>query len=262
MKSAKTLLNYSKKLAKRINKILKKSSDRYNVEDYHRLRTEIKKLNALFDLLQFFSEHFKREKYFKPAKKIFMRAGKVRELQLEEATLKEYVSFSFEHYLRDIQKQVKKEETDFHAVITKKRKALLKKNFKEIIPFLEAVPPKKVTAYFEKKRKDISDIIQKKPLQPLQVHELRKRLKIDFYNKQSCRLPGSQLEEENNFQELLGKWHDSRTMNDLLEKSIIHEEIDPTELNQLIEIRDEISASSRELLKEINALLDSNTLFG
>jgi CHAD domain-containing protein len=263
METSKILFKYSKKLAKKIRKILKKSPDQFHVEDYHLLRIEIKKLNALFDLLQFCSEHFNRKKYFKPAKKIFAQVGKMRELQLEEASLKKYVSFSIEHYLHDIQKQIKKEETNFHALISKKRKALLKKDLQESIPFLEEASQKKVIIYFEKKRKEISDIIRKRPLRPLQVHELRKKLKTDFYNKQSCRMPRSpQLEEEDHFQELLGKWHDSRTMNDLLKKSILHDEIDPTELNQLIEIHYEISVGSGKLLKEINALLDSKLSFG
>ncbi len=53
-------------------------------------------------------------------------------------------------------------------------------------------------------RKKRNDLIQQDPLAPIQVHELRKKLKVDFYNREDLNLQGrDNLKEENNFQELL-----------------------------------------------------------
>ncbi len=262
MKTTYTLSKYFKNLEKKINKILKKPFDKYDEEDYHKLRVEIKKLNALLDLVKGCSKNFKRKKYFKPVKKIFKQSGKARELQLEESTLKKYEQYSLEHYLSEVKDRIKKEQNNFHSLLNKKLKKKIKNSFKQIGPFIKVIRRKEVAIYIVKERKKISDLVQQKPLKPIQVHELRKSLKVDFYNRKSLNLmEKNNLEEEDNFQELLGKWHDGRTMNDHLERSIIKEEIDPTELKQLLDTHEEISLNTRDLLKEINTWVVEKNLF-
>lgn len=261
MKTATILSKYFKKLTKNINKVLKKPDDEYGEEDYHQLRVGIKKMNALLGLIKFCSENFKRKRYFKPVKKIFKQSGRVREWQLEEAALGNCTSYSPEHYLREVNTRIKKEQDNFHYINNKKLKKKRKKSFKKIAPFLKHIHKKEVNIYIEKERKKTNDLIQQKSLKPMQVHELRKRLKVDFYNRKSLALAcNDNLTEEDNFQELLGKWHDGRTMTDHLEKSIMKEEIDLTELKQLLEVDEEILFNTQNLLKEINTRLDTKSL--
>jgi len=81
---------------------------------------------------------------------------------------------------------------------------------------------------------------------------------VDYYNRKILPLSDNQnvIEEEDRFLELLGKWHDCRIMNDQLEKSIIEEEIDPTELNALLEINADVSLEADVLFKEINSWIE------
>ncbi len=261
MKTKKTLLKYFNKLAKKLNKSLTKPSNKYEEEDYHTLRVEVKQLNALLYLADFCAAHFNRKKYFRQAEKIFKQSGKVREFQLEVSTLKKFASFSVEHYLSDVKDHIQKAENRFHSVVSKKRKLRVKKDLKKIASLLTKIHKKKMKLYLKKESEKIHDIMRQKPLHPLQVHELRKRLKVDFYTKKSLHLADDRrLKEEDSFQELLGKWHDSRSVNDLLEKSIIKEKIDAEELKQLLEIHEEILFNSKKLLEEINSRLDGNRL--
>ena len=87
--TVKHLIKYFNKRKSTIDSILKKSNSKYNSKTIHKLRIEIKKLNALFDLIYFCENNFKQKKTFEPLKFIFRQAGKVRELQLEEEMIEE-----------------------------------------------------------------------------------------------------------------------------------------------------------------------------
>src|SRR5436190_20764312 len=101
MKTLKKHLD-DRKLA--ITTFLEQPRDQYTPETFHKLRVEIKKLNALFDLIDFCSKDFKRKKTFRPYHKIFRQAGKVRELQIEETIVQNYCN---EHCLVDYQNKLK-----------------------------------------------------------------------------------------------------------------------------------------------------------
>ena len=88
MKASKPGLDYLKKVRKNITALLKKSPVIFKDEDYHKLRVEIKKLKALAGFIQFSNKHFSQKKTLKPFLKVYKQAGKIRELQLEDAFLK------------------------------------------------------------------------------------------------------------------------------------------------------------------------------
>jgi hypothetical protein len=82
---------------------------------------------------------------------------------------------------------------------------------------------------------------------------MRKLLKIDFYTRKITDQPVAEnlVEEENNFLELLGKWHDCQTMNRLLQKSIFKGVTRAEELHYLSKMNAEIKGTSDNLLKDI-----------
>ena len=261
MKIANTLSKYFKKRQEKIIKLLEKPLQEYSKEDYRHLRVEIKKLNAVLDLIKGCSKNFKEKKYFKPVRKIFKQCGKVREFQLEESALKKYGYNSPLHYLYNLEERIKVEQDNLNSLINKKLKKKIKKTFEKMAPFMKMIHKKDLNSYFEKERNIIADLVRQKPLQPIRIHELRKRLKVDFYNKTSLNLPdNNNHDEEDNLQELLGKWHDGRTLNNHLEKSIIQEKTDPAELKQLIQIDREIVLNTQNLLEEINKQLETKNL--
>lgn len=87
MKALKTYLK-SRKKASLFQ--LEKPRIKYSLETFHQLPIEIKKLNALFDLISSSSKKFRCKKMIKAFKTIFRQARKVRDLQIEEASLKKY----------------------------------------------------------------------------------------------------------------------------------------------------------------------------
>ena len=66
MKTLKSYLKYFKKIEKNIACSLKIPSENFVKEDYHQLRVEIKKLNALLISLELCLKSLKRNKYFEP----------------------------------------------------------------------------------------------------------------------------------------------------------------------------------------------------
>ena len=79
---------YLKKRIQAIIALLKRPKRKYWQVTFHQLRIEIKKLDALFDLIDFCAKDFDRDKLFKPFEEIFQQAGKVRDLQIEKNLMK------------------------------------------------------------------------------------------------------------------------------------------------------------------------------
>ncbi len=84
MKTLNPGFGYLKKIRKNIISLLKKSPVKFDDEDYHKLRVEIKKLKALAGFIEFSNKKFSKKKTLKPFKKVYKQAGKIRELQLED----------------------------------------------------------------------------------------------------------------------------------------------------------------------------------
>jgi len=260
MKKTTLLSKYYNKLTKNIDKKLKKSQRKYKEQDYHKLRVSIKKLEALLYLVKFCLKDFKEKKYFKPVKKVFKQSGRVREFQLEASALENYKRYAVQYYLADLKERVNTEKQKFNLLVNKHLKKKIEKSFKHIHPFAKDVKAGKANAFMIKERNELNDLIQQKFLNPKQVHELRKKLKVEFYNRKAFLQGSDNLEEENNFQELLGKWHDCRILNDHLETAIIKDKINPAELKKLFEIDKEILCESENLLNEINTRIKTFTL--
>src|SRR6185436_616704 len=88
MKVKKEMKDYFRERDRNIDLLLKKLRHSFAPENFHRLRVEIKKTKAFFELIGSASKKFDRDHFFRPYRTIFKEAGKVRELQLEEAVLK------------------------------------------------------------------------------------------------------------------------------------------------------------------------------
>ncbi len=162
---SKTRYGYFKKIEKKISALLKKNVNQFDKEDYHRLRVEIKKLNALLESVKFYSNGFKEKKYTKVLKRPFKQAGKIRELQLAQAALKQYSEYHLEHYLNDLQSRISKEEEKLSSLLNKRLRKKVKKAFAEIVPFLKKKKQRKnisEAAFMAKQGRIIKEIICQK----------------------------------------------------------------------------------------------------
>ncbi len=263
----KTIQLYFNNREAAISFLLDRPGQKYTSATFHKLRVEIKKLDALFDLINYCSKNFRRDKYFKPFKLIFHQAGKVRELQLEETTLKRYTAVnSLKGYRINLRNQLLKEQDEFFIVTNRKLIEKLKTIYHQIVPFVNNVSNTKVNAYIKKRKGIIEKIIKRKHLQmqdPRELHELRKKLKKFNYNRKSLPVENKNkpLANKNVLPVLLGKWHDCQVIILHLQKVIEKGEINSKEIGQLQKIEQKISADRELQLKKIQRAIPKSEFF-
>jgi len=253
MKTSESYLKYFKKIEKNIVQCLEKPPETFEKEDYHKFRVEIKKLNAFLISLEFCLRSFKKNTYFKSIKNLFKQTGKIRNCQLEQSILQENGSHFIDQYLFHLEQRIKKEKIKFASLHNQMRPAKIKHLLGKIKPFIKKIDRKDLDLFIESKRNKISHFFQIDPLLPANLHTIRKLLKIDFYTRKIIEHPQARnlIEEENNFLELLGKWHDYRIVNNLLEKSILNETVSSNESDNLLKIKSEILSTSDHLFISI-----------
>lgn len=250
----KTLKKYLINRAVAINFILEKSRAKYSTSTFHKLRVEIKKLNAFFGLVNYCSKDFKHKKHFKPFKEIFRQAGKIRELQLEALMLNKYYPIeSLKDYRNSLKNLQSQEQGIFFSMINKHFVAKLKKKYKIIIPLLSKINKKEANSYIEKKRNSIQKLLSKSSLKVQDVHEFRKQIKLLNFNRKSLSLKEKSNSHSNQelLTNLLGKWHDCQVIINHL-KTMDTDTLNPKEISQL---KTKISSRSELLFNKIRLVI-------
>ncbi len=129
----KALKKYLKKRKSAITVLLEKQPEFFTSDTFHTLRLEIKKLNALFDLVAFCSKGFQQKKTLKPFKLIFRQAGKIREIQVEEALLEAHFSPDFViQHRNDLEKTLTEEFNNFFLISNPSFVQKLQKKYSKI----------------------------------------------------------------------------------------------------------------------------------
>ena len=260
----KRLTKYLKNRKTAIDSILRKTRNKYTVNTFHKLRVEIKKLNSFFDLVNFCSNNFKKKAGNKPFKSIFRQAGKVRELQIEDAIIKKYLA---NNCIKDYRKSLRKlqlvAKDDFFLLVNKKMINLLNKKYLAIIPHLYLINQKKINAYLEKKKKDIQELLVEGTIQIEQIHMLRKQLKTVNYNEaiSDKTRPKEQLVEQKILLDLLGKWQDCHVIIEHFEKTLKRSQLHLAEVDHIKTIQSKISFERNILVDEINKVLPPTIIF-
>lgn len=250
----KTLKKYLYRREVAINFILEKPKAKFTIITFHKLRVEIKKLSALFDLINYCSKDFRRKKTFEPFKEIFRQAGKVRELQLEIMMLKKYLPIrSLTDYRNSLGKLRLHEQETFFSIINKQFPARLKKKYETIIPLLSKINKKEANSYLEQKKRSIQKLLSKGTLKTKNVHKIRKRLKQVNYIVKSLSI--KEKNKNNSNQELLTdileKWHDCRVTINHLNKAIDAGSLNPEDNIEIEKLKTKISSKSELLFNKI-----------
>lgn len=248
-----------KTFIKRIDNVfllLKKPVQKINVEDFHQLRVEIKKLNALFKLVSFSAKKNGIKKLFNPLKLIFRQAGVIREIQLEEAELKKYAHYSgIKKYLKYLKKVQQKEKRKFSMLINSNLAPQLIKTKKQVLFLIEMIDKNDVKKYLNKKMHKIETLISKKHLKIKQVHEFRKRIKEFYYDRKNLNLASQSkvLKDVDYLQELLGRWHDLTVIKEHLKNAMMDKNVMVrTEFKQLKNVKTKLSSDSKVVYKKLN----------
>jgi len=263
MNTGDVMKKYFEKRVEAIDSFLKKPAQVFTLEDFHKLRVEIKKLKALLKLIDFCEKDFKEEKTFKLFEGVFVQAGKVREFQLEEAALNKYaLPDSLSKYRNNLKKLRQKERKIFFSLINKRFIRGLKKEHDKVKPFIARADKSCVTVYLDTKSKKIERLFEKKKLKTQEVHKLRKHLK-EFYYLRKCvdMKPQNELfKKTDTFQELLGQWHDCRVINNQFKSAIDGGMMKPAEVKLLEKVKTKLVSDTERLFTKINIAREELTI--
>lgn len=235
--------------------LLRKPVVQFGPKDFHTLRVNIKRIKALLFLIDSSTKNFKKKKYYKPFRQLFRQAGKVRELQLQETMLKKYPPEpALTMYFNHLELELHHEQQQFFTLANKHLRKSLKEKAKLITAAMDSIKSESVTAYLKKIREDIKSVLTSEILQEHDVHLLRKQIKELYYLQRIFQPDNNRLDIADDFQELLGQWHDCQVIRqDLLADAQNHKR-PPEEIKAIMSLHRKVSAQATRLLAKIQTL--------
>jgi CHAD domain-containing protein len=249
---AATIRAYYEDRINSLKSILRKPRRKFSKEDFHKLRVEIKKVKAVSDLVYSCKADFQKEDFLTCFQNIFRKAGKVRELALELSMLKKlHVSRSLKNYVFGLKKLLKRKRRRFFSLAHANPRKL-RKCCDVILPFFNHVNKKDVNSFLEMKHREINRVIGIKSLKEENAHLLRKLLKDYYYTVMIFRLKKPLFKELDDFQELLGQWHDNVVMAGYLQKSLKKGKLSSKEAQNMEIVKHLVSSKGEQLFKKIN----------
>ncbi len=256
MDKPKYITHYFAEQRKELEKHFPKARDEHDEDAIHDMRVAIKRLRALFLLLEYLSEHsFSSRKNYKFFKKMFKPSGKIRDIQLQKKIIKEAgqkIGISFDEYLDHLTtKQEQSEENFINEMYNLELEKIgkIEKRVNKTVKKLSGMNiKKKAFTYLENKFGYIV-FLSKKPADNEKWHEIRTHVKqalyitelmITFFEPDE-KLKGLKKQLKN-FGTTLGDWHDYDVAHENL-KAYIHNNNIPYEqrlryrllLNQILE---------------------------
>lgn len=217
----------------------------------HKLRVRIKMLKALVILLKWYFHDLDPD-VLHATKKLFKRAGVVRDLQL----LAEFVrrSGANEKVLQELKKLLRDKEDkaykQYQSACRKLKKDSVKKIKFLLKPYITRMK-EQPQAYFEKAASDISAQLMEKQMPDKSLHKIRREVKMLLYNLKLFYDEGSfpdYLPFQHLFlskaDKLLGSWHDATVAEGLLKKISASDELTWAAKEAVLQIMGAAAASA------------------
>ena len=228
-------------------------------EDFHTLRTGIKKTKALFELLEHTEKKFNFKKHFKPFKKIFKLAGEVRDIHIEQSLIKKYGISPHTEFLNSLKQSEKEAKKSFFAEYKNLDSAQIKKGKKDIDTFISSVKNEDMDEFLKLRAKKLHYNFIKNRRNEKKLHVLRSKLKIHFYSlkitkKDKC------LDDLEALTELLGKWHDAQMTIQFLDRLFPSKGMEIKEIKSILSLYNKIKKEKEIYLEKI-ASIDKNIEF-
>ncbi len=252
MKTTAKLRKYYLQQVDSIEALLHKSGHDFSPQDFHTLRLCIKKIKAVLSFLRVYNPDFNKEKYFKPYVTLFSHAGEVREIQIQQSQLKKYTTNPLlSKYFHELSNDLRDHHAAFDELINQKLRKKIKSNAKKVEAFFQKAAQKLMTKYLFEEQSNIQLLMKADKLAKKDVHDLRKQIKDIYYLQKIFQPKSNRLVVADEFQEMLGQWHDNRVLaKDILEGAKNHK-LQPDEVKALMSLRNKILASSDRQLKKI-----------
>lgn len=263
------LFKYYKKETNSFIGHLNKAKTVSNEKNIHQLRVDIKKIRAVFHLLQLlFPKEFNGKKHYRLIKQIFESAGEVREVQvnviclagykLSPSILKKYKLFYKKNADAD-KRKLKKMIAVFEVGLLNKSKTKIKKLLKEL-------DDKKISgkcqSFIKEELRHTEQLIQTGN-NPATIHKIRMHLKsleaiaLLFYKM----YPGRELKKllilikKNGV--LIGHWHDKIVLTkSLKEFSSKNGELSKADLSALSAVMDKITTENQLFIKNLKGTMN------
>ena len=257
-KIMKRLTRYLKRREIAINLLMKRPTDRFTAVTIHKLRVEIKKLRAFLNLISFYSNNFKRKKAYKPFKKLFKQAGKVRELQLEIKILKKYKLDNLTiDYSESICKLLSVEKEIFFSMLNRRFFSKMRKKFLVVFSSIFKIDQPMTALYLDEYKCLFDELQTQQSLSPYQIHEIRKWLKELRYSCEILLIDPNHIPILNDSysHELMGQWHDYEIIINHIKLVIQNGKAHSHEIDFLQYIIDKLSTDRDTLFNNLHKVL-------
>lgn len=245
---------YYKKRLDSILSILQKTKGKFSTKNFHKVRTEIKKIKAITSFINYCTSDSIKKVSIRPYNNIFARAGKVRELQFGITFLKRLKLLDTQSGLaRSLAKRFKKERSAFFLLKFSKLSRKMKKNYRRVESLSASLDNNFVDHYWNLKNNEIRELLESENLQKNQIHDLRKRIKELYFVEKLLPSTNNKSKSIMGFQELLGDWHDHIVFENDLKKAIDSGDLSSKEITSVDKLKGKIRAESEQMFIKINS---------
>ncbi len=240
---------YLKKYWKGIFANIKSFIKTHNQEDLHQFRVNVKKLKSLLVLFQSGRGTDKLLRRFKPVRKVFRKAGDIRNAHVNLQLCNQY-HIDNDQFEKEQMQTAERGTFGFCGDGSRHIKKL-KKARKKINSGIHDLEKKSIYKFYDKNLKEISGFFEA-PVFDESLHECRKKIKFLLHNhepsvkalKKKVILDITYLDQ---LQESIGKWHDNAVAMELLTSSGTDDELVAGKINmQTEELQAQIVESSQD----------------
>lgn len=249
-------VNLERYFAKRVKKIegfLKIEKEALVQETIHELRVEIKKINALLDLLTKVKKDFPAQKYSKPFNRLFKKAGKLRSIQVEFNLINSHFTENTNsNYLHELHEIKHERRIEFEEFIGDNLSKELNSAKKKIMRYLRKIRKRDIIRYFNTREREVMNLLKKKLFKEQCLHVIRKDFKQFYLNIKNI-TPYKIDTGWAKILDLMGEWHDHQVAFDQLLKAIYSSELTTAEMERLQKIKSELLSEKNNLYEQVIA---------
>jgi len=248
----KSIKKYTEKRFENLNQLLSKPIPKNNIDTFHQIRIEIKKLNAVIRFLEYNKIQFLHKKTRSMLKLIFSDSGNIREIQMGLQFIKTaFPKMKTNKYVGILKKRLEK----YHADFTKKYSEYEEINKNSIFKDIK-LDKIMLTNYIALLQKSKHQIVKGPKALPSMIHKIRVNLKDAAYLSKWLTYEKPN-EKDIKFILELGEWHDLVILRKLLINTLVKKEFNELSTNQLILVIQKINRSIGIKLNQLN-LVDEN----
>jgi CHAD domain-containing protein len=269
------LIRYLEKQMETIETNFEAAKNSLEVDVLHDLRVGIKRLKALYQVLDPISEgRFDSKTNFAEVHELFKAVGQLREIQVLKALFSFFAKDSDTETLKEfyelIQQNEDEESKSLNLALQQFNSNLINESLDAANAFLEEISgneaAKQTQKLLKKRFKQIKELLPEKKDEEL-MHELRTKVKQACYILEILAL----MEPDKEFTahpkrlklaaELLGQWHDHILLSDVLADFLVDKtDVEDFDAEPYTDLLSQIRLDAKKLLKESRKVLKAHPL--